>query len=226
MKKLITIFTLLAGEVTITAVIIITTLLSPKLQAQGEITGSIGFGSLGASIVGGDLATASGFTVYSPFISTETGVYSGVPLDIPVTFDGFQFNPAVDSVTPLASFSVGSINYSFEATSVTSYYYAPLNEWDIGGNGMAMVTGYSSTPGIWNLNLSQSGDTIVFDSSAAVSPVPEPSTLLLLGGGLVGLAGFARKGSCKCRASVGSHFLNSPLSSWLHADSKRGANCP
>ena len=195
MKKLITIFTLLAGEVTITAVIIITTLLSPKLQAQGEITGSIGFGSLGASVVGGSFATASSFTANTPFITTETGVYTGVPLATPVTYNGFQFNPPVASVTPLWFFNVGAVNYTFDATSVISFYDAPRHQWDIGGNGIAMVTGFSATPGTWNVNLSQSGDSIVFDSSAAASPVvPDGgSTLLWLGGGLVGLAGFSRK---------------------------------
>jgi hypothetical protein len=177
-----------------TTAILASACLAPSLQAN-EITGSIGFGSYGVNIVGPDLADASSFTVTDPFISQESGAYTSVPLATPVTFNGFQFNPPVPSVSPLWTFSVGAINYSFDATSVTNYYDATLRQWDIGGSGLAMVSGYSATPGTWNVNLSQSGATIVFDSSAAASPsVPDnSSTMLLLGGGFMGLAGIGRK---------------------------------
>jgi len=182
-----------------TTVILAIASLTPAVQAN-QIAGSIGFGSLGVSITGTDLATASSFTLSDPFITTETGVYSGAPILTPITFNGFQFNPPVAAVTPLWTFNVGAINYSFDATSVTSYYDATLRQWDIGGSGIAMVTGYSATPGTWNVNLSQSGASIVFDSSAAANPVntvPDGGpTAILLGGGFLGLAGLARKLKC------------------------------
>jgi hypothetical protein len=174
------------------------TWLCPALQAN-EITGSIGFGSLGVSITGSSLATASSFTLSSPFITTETGVYSGAPILTPITFNGFQFNPPVASVTPLWTFAVGAITYSFDATSVMSSFNSTLDEWDIGGNGIAMVTGFSATAGTWNVNLSQSGATVVFDSSSAGAPVagggaPDGGmTLMMLGGTFVGMAGVSRK---------------------------------
>jgi hypothetical protein len=182
---------------TTTVAVLATAFLTPGLRAN-EISGSIGFGSLGVSITGADLASATSFTVSDPFITTETGVYSGAPLLTPITFNGFQFNPPVASVTPLWTFDVGAVNYSFDATSMTSFYDTTLRQWDIGGNGIAMVTGFTATPGTWNVNLSQSGASIVFDSSAAASPgVPDGgSTLLLLGGGFVVLAKFGRKLTC------------------------------
>jgi hypothetical protein len=170
-------------------------LTGPAAQAN-EISGSIGFGSLGVTLAGGtNLATSKSFSLSDPFVTTETGVYSAVPILTPVTFSGFQFNPPVSSVTPLWTFSIGNMEYSFDATTVSSYYDAPLNQWDIGGQGIAMVTGYTATPGTWNVNLSQSGASVVFDSSEGSTPsVPDGgSTLLLLGGGFVGLTGFARK---------------------------------
>ena len=181
---------------TTTATVLATALLTPELQAN-EIAGSIGFGSLGVSISGANLATASSFTLSDPFITTETGVYSGAPILTPITFNGFQFNPPVASVMPLWTFNVGAITYSFDATSVISYFDSTLDQWDIGGNGIAMVTGYSATPGTWNVNLSQSGASVVFDSSEAGNPrgnnVPDGgSAMLLLGGGFISLAGFAR----------------------------------
>jgi hypothetical protein len=182
---------------TTTATLFAITLLAPGLQAN-EITGSIGFGSLGVNITGGtDLQTATSFTLSSPFITTETGVYSSAPILSAITFNGFQFNPPAASVDPLWTFTVGTTSYSFDATSVTSSFNTTLDEWDIGGNGIAQVTGYDATPGTWNVNLSQSGASIVFDSSSAGAPVttvPDGgSSLILLGGGFIGLAGFARK---------------------------------
>jgi hypothetical protein len=185
---------------TTTTFILAAAWLTPAVQAN-EITGSIGFGSLGVSVTGADLASASSFSLQDPFITTESGSYSGVPILTSITFNGFQFNPPVGSVTPLWTFDAGGISYSFDATSVTSSYDAATRQWDIGGNGIAMITGYTATPGVWNVDLSQSGASIVFDSSAAVSPsapgVPDGgSTVLMLGGGFIGLAGFARKLRC------------------------------
>ena len=183
--------------ITIMASILIMAGLADELQAT-EITGSVGFGSLGVTLNGSSLATATSFLVDDPFITTESGTYSAIPILTPVMFNGFQFNPPVSSVTPLWTFNVGAINYSFDATSVSDYYDVKLNRWDIGGNGIAMVTGYSATPGTWNVNLSQSGASIAFDSSAAASPaVPDGgSTFPMLNGGFAGLAGFARKITC------------------------------
>lgn len=181
---------------TTTASILVMAGATSNLQAN-EITGSIGFGSLGVTVSGGsDISTASSFSVTDPFITTETGTYSGVPILTSVTFNGFQFNPPVSSVTPLWTFDAGGLTYTFDATSVSDSYDASTRQWDIGGAGIAMVTGYDATPGTWNVNLSQSGASIVFDSSASAAPTGVPDggpTVMLLGGGFLGLAGFARK---------------------------------
>jgi hypothetical protein len=168
------------------------TMLTPNLHAQ-DITGSIGFGSLGASITGGSFASATSFTPTDPFANAETGVYTGVPVMTPVTFSGFQFNSSVVPSSPLWTFTIGATTYSYDATSISSSYNSALQQWDIGGTGVAMVTGYTPTDGTWNVNLSESGSTIVFDSSAAVTAVPEASTLALMGSGIMFLAGIGRK---------------------------------
>jgi hypothetical protein len=171
---------------------LVTASLAPALQAA-NITGSIGFGSLGAAVSGGSFAMATNFSLTGPFITTENGIYTGVPLSTTVMYSGFQFDPAIVSMNSLWSFSVGAVDYSYDMTSIVSFYDSTHNEWDIGGNGIAYATGYSPTPGTWNVNLSQSGASIVFDSSTAVTPVPEPSMIILMSGGLMGLAGLGRK---------------------------------
>lgn len=182
-----------------TSTIVLTAWLTPALQAN-TITGSIGFNSLGpVTLIGGtDLASATSFSLTDPVVSTDSGTYGVVPTQTPVTFNGFEFNPAVASVTPLWTFTYNGLTYTFDATSVSSYYNSVLQQWDIGGSGVAMVTGYASQTGTWNVNLSQSGATVVFDSSAGVpaTAADSGSTLLLLGGGFVGMAGIGRKFKC------------------------------
>lgn len=164
-------------------------------EAQSTITGSIGFGAIGVTLTGGtNLETATSCSLSTPYIATESGAYLGVPLSTSVSYSGFQFNPAVSSVNPLWSFTAGGLAYSFEATSVSASYNSALQEWNIGGAGTAAITGYLPTPGDWNVNLSQSGASVVFDSSAGAVAVPEPnSAILLVSGGSIGLAGIVRK---------------------------------
>jgi hypothetical protein len=107
--------------------------------------------------------------VASPYADAETGTYGAVPQSTPITFSGFVFNPPAASITPLWTFQIGGTVYSFDATIDSSFFNSTLDEWDIGGQGMAMVTGYTPTAGTWNVNLSQSGASFVFDSSAAAA---------------------------------------------------------
>jgi hypothetical protein len=158
------------------------------------ITGSIGFGASGVSIDSLNLSTATTFSVANPFTTTETGTYSAVPLETSVTFNGFTFNPPAASVNPLWTFDVGTTVYSFDATSVSSSYNSLLRQWDIGGNGIAMITGFTDTPGQWNVNLSQTGASFVFDASEGSVPVQDGgSTVAMLGGAMLGLGALSRK---------------------------------
>jgi hypothetical protein len=174
-------------------------LAGPSAKAN-LITGSIGFGASGVTVDNVNLAFATTFSVSNPFTTVETGTYASVPMFTSVTFNGFKFNPAVASITPLWTFNIGPAGnqtvYSFDATTVTSMYNTPLHEWDIGGQGLALATGFTTTPGTWNVNLSQSGASFVFDSSEAAAPISVPdggSTAMLLGASFLCVAGVSRK---------------------------------
>jgi hypothetical protein len=174
-------------------------LASPSAKANAvPITGSIGFGAAGITINSGDLAAATSFTVTGPDITTVSGTYSVVPLTTtPITFNGFVFSPAVASITPLWTFNVGSVVYSFDATTDSSMWNPSLDSWEMGGMGIAMITGYSPTYGTWNVNLSETGQSFVFDASAGatgLASVPDGgSTVALVGCAFIGLGIFGRK---------------------------------
>jgi hypothetical protein len=177
-----------------TAAICAAVLAGASAQAN-PITGSIGFGGYGVTINSTDLATASSFAIATPRVNSTTGDYSAVPaLDTAITFNGFVFSPPVSSITPLWTFDVGSTVYSFDATSVSSTWNPTLDSWEIGGSGIAMITGFDDTVGTWNVNLSETGDSFVFDSSAGAVGVPDGgSSAMLLGGGLLGLGVTSRR---------------------------------
>jgi len=180
-------------------------LAGPSAKAT-PINGSLAFSVLGVTVDSPNLADATTFSVTGTFIAMNpTGTYSTVPVFTSVTFNGFTFNPAVASVTPLWTFTLGPLGdqtvYSFDATSVEADYNASIREWDIGGTGLAMITGYTTTVGSWTVNLSQTDASFAFDatsgSHAPLTTVPDwGSGLAVLGSAFLGLGAFSRKFCC------------------------------
>jgi hypothetical protein len=183
-------------------------LAGPSAKANSmSINGSIGFGSGGVVVNNSDLASATAVvSVTSPTTDgdEEFGTYAGVPNNTPVVFSGFMFSPAQQSVMPLWTFDVGPASdptvYSFDATSMSSSYDPTLQGWIIGGNGMAMVSGYAPTEGTWRVTLLEGDSSFVFSSVSTAEPfvpgtvVPDGgSGAVLLGGACFGLGVFGRK---------------------------------
>ena len=168
-----------------------------------QFFGSLAFGSLGVTTDNSVLADATTFSLTNPYAESATGEYAtlGVTDLMPVTFNGFKFNPPVGAITPLWTFTIGSTVFSFDATSETATF-VPGNgagEWAVIGTGIASITGFNNTPATWTLNLSDSGNMVVaFDATEAVQPqlpsVPDGSkTVTLLGGALTMLGLVGRK---------------------------------
>lgn len=121
----------------------------------------------------------------------QTGDYSSIPNFSTTTFTPFTFSPPAGSVVPLWVVTVGVITYSFEATSMISSFDSVLNIWNIGGSGIASITGYDNTVGTWNLAAGNQGGSFFFGSATTV---PDGGmTVMLLGTALSGLALLRRK---------------------------------
>lgn len=161
------------------------------------ITGQISFSGTNKTNASDpyDLTTATAFTELFAYVVSANGNFGAIPLPPSFTvvdFHAFVFDPPALSVTPLWDLTLGSVTYSFNAGGVV------IDAWtkstiSLGGPGTAYITGFDPTPGTWSILASGAGTWFGFAASSNVAPVPEPSTLFLMGSGLLGLWGFRKK---------------------------------
>jgi len=168
---------------------------SVTVQAQ-PITGSIGFsGSYTPNTTPLSAATSVTFPANGQYVANgqQFGTYASVPNGTLATFYGFTFSPPTPPVTPLWTFTIGTTVYSFNATTMSSSYNGTLNNWNIGGAGTALITGFDNTPGTWNLTLSNVGESFTFAATSGVNGVPDGGTTVLLLGAALSALGLIKR---------------------------------
>jgi hypothetical protein len=165
-------------------------------QAQPTITGEISFS--GGATLDGLLNTATAYTAIfgpggpgtgDPLVNSgATYSYASVPVDTPVRFTPFTFNPAPASPFELWSFSFGGSTYSFDVTSVVVYLPRSSTFLNLYGNGTAHITGFAPTSATWSISDTGSSGPVFSFGNVVVVPEPSAAALVLVLGSITLIA--------------------------------------
>ena len=169
-----------------------------NVSALPSINGSIEFSGSFTTDAPGSLSSATQFLSFSGVTvqGTPTGAYSVIPSGSEVTYTPFTFRPSLSPspLEPLWEVEYEGVEYSFNATGVNIdseiEFFIQLS-----GTGIAHIPNYDPTPGTWVLSATDFFGTLTFNATTvnATTAVPEPTSILLVTVGLLGLVGIGKK---------------------------------
>ena len=141
--------------------------------APQYINGSISF--QGNASLNGSTSSATAINSYTNInvLMATNGDYAPLENSRAAIWTPFTFNPPELPVTPLWTCASNGITYSFDAASM-AVVFTNGNFIAIQGTGIAHVTGYADTPGVWTISVQAIGASVSFTASTMVSPTNVP----------------------------------------------------
>jgi hypothetical protein len=143
----------------------------------------------------------------TPVVTSESGTFAGLSasqIDSSVKFGSVELTgtfpnyssallPVIGNGGNLWAFTVDSVNYWFQPTTISLTVGDTGTSWDLGGKGLFSSSANDTTAGTWTLSFSQTGETVNFESTNTVNVPDSSTTALLVGLGLVGIGAYAAR---------------------------------